>query len=267
MARRVQAEDINMIKWSANLGFLWADRPLPEAVKSAHQAGFEAVECHWPYEYNPELLADALKQTGLPMLGLNTRRGNISKGENGVAALPGREEEARAYIDEAISYATAIDCQNIHIMAGVSDHSRQAEQTFQANLAYAATQAAQAGKTILIEPLNHRDAPSYHLQSIEVAAQTIDAVGSDRVKIMFDVYHIQILQGDLLNRFKAFLPYIGHVQIASVPERAEPDRGEVHYAALLPAIYDAGYTGYIGAEYKPAIDTDSGLGWRTDLLR
>lgn len=252
-----------MIKWSANLGFLWADRSLPDAIAAAHQAGFDAVECHWPYDYDPQIIADTLSQTGLPMLGLNTRRGDVSKGENGIAALPGREDEARRLIDEALTYAEQIDCRNIHAMAGITEQSQAAEQTFQSNLSYAAQQAEQAGKTILIEPLNHRDVQSYHLQSVEAAARTIDAVGSDRVKIMFDFYHIQILQGDLLNRFKSYLPYIGHVQIAGVPQRAEPDRGEVNYPALLPAIYEAGYTGYVGAEYKPVSDTDSGLGWRS----
>ena len=252
-----------MIKWSANLGFLWADRSLPDAIAAAHQAGFDAVECHWPYDYDPQIIADTLSQTGLPMLGLNTRRGDVSKGENGIAALPGREDEARRLIDEALTYAEQIDCRNIHVMAGITEQSQAAEQTFQSNLYYAAQQAEQAGKTILIEPLNHRDVQSYHLQSVEAAARTIDAVGSDRVKIMFDFYHIQILQGDLLNRFKSYLPYIGHVQIAGVPQRAEPDRGEVNYPALLPAIYEAGYTGYVGAEYKPVSDTDSGLGWRS----
>ena len=251
-----------MIKWSANLGFLWTDRSLPDAIKAASQEGFDAVECHWPYEHDPLIITKTLSQTGLPMLGLNTQRGDLSKGENGLAALPGREDEARRYIDKALSYAAAIDCRNIHVMAGITDQSQAAEQTFQANLAYAAERAEQGGKTILIEPLNHRDVPSYHLQSVEAAARTIDAVGSDRVKIMFDFYHIQILQGDLLNRFKAYLPYIGHVQIAGVPQRAEPDCGEVNYPALLPAIYEAGYDGYVGAEYKPVADTDSGLGWR-----
>ena len=174
-----------------------------------------------------------------------------------------KEDEARRLIDEALTYAEQIDCRNIHVMAGITEQSQAAEQTFQSNLSYAAQQAEQAGKTILIEPLNHRDVQSYHLQSVEAAARTIDAVGSDRVKIMFDFYHIQILQGDLLNRFKSYLPYIGHVQIAGVPQRAEPDRGEVNYPALLPAIYEAGYTGYVGAEYKPVSDTDSGLGWRS----
>jgi len=250
-----------MIKWSANLGFLWTDRSLPEAIHAAHKAGFDAVECHWPYDYEPQELKDTLAQTGLPMLGLNTRRGDLSAGENGLAAVPGREEEAKSHIDEALAYASDIGCGNIHVMAGFTDHSEAAERTFQANLNYAAQKAEILGQTILIEPLNHRDAPSYHLQSVEAAEKAIKMVGSDCVKIMFDFYHIQVLQGDVLSRFKAHLPFIGHVQIASVPERAEPNLGELNYVNIISSLYEVGYKGYIGAEYKPQSDTDSGLDW------
>ncbi len=161
---------------------------------AAHNAGFTAVECHWPYDCDPQRLKAVLEQTGLPMLGLNTRRGNLSAGENGLSAVPGREEEARAYIDEAVGYASAIGCANIHVMAGVTDQSKAADDAFQQNLRYAAQIAETLDLTILIEPLNHRDAPSYHLQSVEAATKTISAIGSDRIKIMFDFYHIQILQ-------------------------------------------------------------------------
>jgi hydroxypyruvate isomerase len=250
-----------MMQWSANLGFLWTDRSLPEAIWAAHKAGFDAVECHWPYDYKPQELKDMLDQTGLPMLGLNMRRGDLSAGENGLAAVPGREEEARSYIDESLVYASAIGCKNIHVMAGFTEQSDAAEKTFQANLSYAAQKAEISDQTILIEPLNHRDAPSYHLQSVEAAEKTIKAVGSDRVKIMFDFYHIQVLQGDVLSRFKAHLPFIGHVQIASVPERAEPNLGELNYVNIISSLYELGYEGYIGAEYKPQSDTDSGLDW------
>ena len=250
-----------MVKWSANLGFLWTDKTLIEAVRAAHKAGFDAVECHWPYDYDPQDLRDVLGETGLLMLGLNTRRGDLSTGENGLAAVPGREEEARAHIDEALAYARQIGCDNIHVMAGFTDHGEAAENTFQANLNYAAQKAEKSDQTILIEPLNHRDVPSYHLQSVEAAAKTISAVGSDRVKIMFDFYHIQILQGNVLSRFRAHLPFIGHVQIASVPERAEPDLGELNYVNIISALHEDGYKGYIGAEYKPKFDTDGGLDW------
>ena len=181
---------------------------------AAHNAGFAAVECHWPYDCDPQKLKAVLDQTGLSMLGLNTRRGDLSAGENGLSAVPGREEEARAYIDEAVGYASVIGCANIHVMAGVTDQSKAAEDAFQENLRYAAQIAETLDLTILIEPLNHRDAPSYHLQSVEAATKTISAIGSDRIKIMFDFYHIQILQGDVLERFKAHLPFLSLIHIS-----------------------------------------------------
>ena len=193
------------------------------------------------------------------LIGVDTLSAVLLAGSLGVIKVS--EALARAYIDEAVSYASAIGCANIHVMAGVTDQSKAADDAFQENLRYAAQIAETLDLTILIEPLNHRDAPSYHLQSVEASAKVISAINSDRIKIMFDFYHIQILQGDVLNRFKAHLPFIGHVQIASVPERAEPDRGELNYVNLISAIYEAGYQGYVGAEYKPIMDTDSGLGW------
>lgn len=250
-----------MIKFSANLGFLWPEHSLPEAIIKAGDAGFQAVECHGPYACPAEEVKAALAQTGLSMLGINTRRGDASLGENGVAALPGRFDEACSYIDEAISYAKAIAAPNIHLMAGASDQGREAEQAFMLSVSYAARQAALYGMTILIEPLNGRDAPFYHLQSTGQAVAIIEAAGCNNVKLMFDCYHIQILQGDLLRRIKECLPYIGHIQIAAVPSRAEPHHGEVNYPWLLPEIYALGYQGYIGAEYRPSGPTDDSLGW------
>ena len=250
-----------MVKFSANLGFLWTDRPLAEAIVSAGKAGFEAVECHWPYEYDAGQIADILAQTGLPMLGLNTRKGDISKGEDGVAALLGREGEARGYIDEAIAYAHATGTRNVHVMAGRTDGGDAATKVFCDNLRYAAETAAKQDITILIEPLNHRDAPDYHLRTVEQAADLISRVGADNIRIMFDCYHLQIMQGDLYIRAKDFMDKIGHIQFASVPARAEPDKCELNYPILLPRFYDAGYQGYIGAEYKPTSTTEDSLGW------
>ena len=250
-----------MIRFSANLGFLWKELSLPKAIEAAKRAGFDAVECHWPYDQDVEDVKAALAVNHLPMLGLNTRRGDISKGENGLAALSGREIEARVLIDEAISYAAAIGCPNIHVMAGFSDQGDLAEACFRRNLTYATKRAAEHHQTILIEPLNHYDAPGYHLTTIDGAIKTIDSVGADNLKIMFDVYHIQIMQGDLIRRLLSTLPYIGHIQIASVPDRAEPDIGELAYPEILRAIDGMNWAGYIGAEYKPKDSTDAGLSW------
>ncbi len=251
-----------MTHFSANLGFLWNDRPPPAAIRAAAASGFDAVECHWPYETDPTDVKAALAETGLRMLGLNTRRGDVSAGENGVAAIPGREAEAKAYIDEALAYAAAIDCGAVHVMAGKTDGSDAAEATFVANLRYAAGAAAAAGRDILIEPLNRRDAPGYHLQTVDHGLRTLDAVGAPNAKLMFDCYHVQIMQGDLIRRLEAAIDRIGHIQIAGVPARGEPDVGEVNYPAVLDALSALGWDKPIGAEYRPQKGSvEAGLGW------
>jgi hydroxypyruvate isomerase len=207
----------------------------------------------------------ALRETGLPMLGLNTRMGKNGTSDFGVAAAPGREEEARRIIDEAIDYANTIHCHNVHVMAGKHQGAPGAERVFRENLAYAADRAALAGVTILIEPINHRDAPGYHLSLVEVAADTIAAVARPNVKIMFDCYHVQIEQGDLTKRLERNMRYLGHIQIAAVPDRGEPDGGEVSYQNLMQSIDAMGYGGFIGAEYKPRNSTDAGLGWLNEF--
>ncbi len=247
-----------MPKFSANLGFLWTELSLPDAIRAAHKVGFEAVECHWPYDTDPSLIKSALDETGLPMLGLNTVRGK--EGENGLSALPGRETEARAAIDQAIAYATEIGAQNIHVMAGFAQ-GHEAEATFKANLTYACQQAAPHGITILIEPLNHYDAPGYFLSTSAQAKTIIEAVGQPNLKLMFDCYHLQIMEGDITRRLTDLMPLIGHIQIASVPDRAEPDHGELGHTHLFAHLDALGYAAPIGAEYKPKTTTDAGLGW------
>ena len=249
-----------MAGFSANLGFLWTELSLPDAIRAAAVAGFDAVECHWPYDTAPEVVTAALNETGLPMLGLNTVRGDVAGGDNGLAALPGRKDEARAAIDQAIAYAQAIGTPNIHVMAGFSEGDA-AQQTFIENLRYACNSAAPHGITILIEPLNHHDAPGYFLNTADQAAEIISAVGALNLKLMFDCYHIQIMQGDVTRRLKQFMPIIGHIQIAAVPSRAEPDDGELDYRYVMRTIRSLGFTAPVGAEYKPTTTTEAGLGW------
>ena len=246
-----------MPRFSANLGFLWTELSLPDAIRRAKAAGFEAVEMHWPYETPDEDIVAALDETGLPLLGLNTVRGDVAAGENGLAAVKGREEEARAAILQAIDYAHAVDAGAVHVMAGRFGD----EETFIANLRFAAEEARDLGKTILIEPLNSRDAPDYFLSEVEHAAEIIIRTGASNVRIMFDAYHVQIMQGDLTRRLEALMPFVGHIQFAAVPSRAEPDEGEVCYQRFLHTVDDMGWSGFIGAEYKPRTTTDEGLGW------
>jgi 2-dehydrotetronate isomerase len=248
------------IAFSANLGFLFTEYALPDAVRAASRAGFKAVELHWPYATPAADLRAALNETGLPVLGLNTVRGDLDEGEFGLAALPGRETAARAAIDEAIAYARAIGAQNVHVMAGRAE-GETAERTFADNLAYACTAADAHGIGILIEPLNARDVPGYFLTDIAHAARIIDRVGAPNLRIMADCYHMQIVGGDLLTRLTHHLPKIGHIQFAAVPDRTEPDHGEIDFSWLLKALADAGYDRPFGAEYKPCGRTEDGLGW------
>lgn len=248
------------MKFSANLGFLWADRPLTDAIHAAKAAGFDAVECHWPYDTPETDVKAALSETGLPMLGLNTIRGDTANGENGLTALPGRETEARAAIDKALDYAAQTGTQAVHVMAGFSGGPR-AHQTFVENLCYACDQAAPHGITILIEPLNHYDAPGYFLSSSTQAAAIIHEIGRDNLRLMFDCYHLQIMEGDLSRRLARLLPLIGHIQIASVPDRGPPDHGELDYGHILSELERLGWTRAVGVEYKPAAPTDDTLAW------
>lgn len=261
MGARPGAVDLTGI--SANLGFLFREHKLPDAVRAAKLAGFDAVECHWPYDVEPALLRRALEETGLRMLCLNTSRGDHGAGEFGLAAVPGRQDQARAHIDEAIAYAAAIACPNIHVMAGRAE-GETALATFADNLRYGSEKAGKRGIDILIEPLNTRDVPGYLLTDMEAARRVVEAVDMPNLKIMFDCYHMQIMRGDLLETVRRHMDLIGHVQFAGVPDRSEPDRGEVAYGRLLPAIREAGWAGAFGAEYRPATGS---LDWLAELRR
>lgn len=237
---------------------------MPDAIRAAAAAGFDAVECHWPYDVPAGDVKAALDETGLPMLGLNTRRGDVAGGENGLSALPGREEEARAAIDEALEYAQATGTGKVHVMAGFA-HGQAAHDTFVANLRYACKKAAPLGITILIEPLNRRDAPGYFLTTTGQARDIIGEVGTPNLKLMFDCYHVQIMEGDLCHRITDLLPIIGHIQFAAVPGRGAPDRGEINFAFVFAHIREAGYDAPLGAEYKPGGPTEDSLGWLKTL--
>ena len=244
------------MKVSANLGFLWADRPLAEAIRAAHAAGFDAVECHWPYDQPQAEVRAALDETGLPMLGLNTRRGQ--PGENGLSALPGREDEARAAIDEALAWAEALGAGAVHVMAGFASGA-EAHAAFVAALRHAC--AAAGGRRILIEPLNRHDAPGYFLRTTDQAAAIIEEVGAPNLALMFDCYHVQRTEGDVSTRLERLRPIIGHVQVASAPDRGAPDHGELDYAHVWQVLERIGWTAPVGAEYKPGGPTEPTLGW------
>lgn len=249
------------MRYSANLGFLFTELPLPQAIHAAKKAGFDAVECHFPYDVPAAEVAQALQDTGLVMLGLNTWPGDKTAGDFGLAAVPDRKDDARKAIAQAVDYAVTTKTRAVHVMAGRTDGGDLAEATFRENLTYACDLAAPHGITILIEPINTRDVPSYHLSRTAQAVKTIRNVDRNNIKLMYDCYHMQIMQGDLVTDLRALLPHIGHIQIAAVPDRGEPDQGEIDYRWLMQQLDIMGYQAPVGAEYKPRNGTAQGLDW------
>ncbi|HEY8563942.1 MAG TPA: TIM barrel protein [Beijerinckiaceae bacterium] len=256
-----------MPRFSANLGFLWPERPLLARIEAAAAAGFEAVELHWPYDVPAEAVRATCAERGVRLLALNTPVGDAAAGEFGLAAVPGREADFAAAFDQAVRYTVAIGAGAIHVMAGVVEPGQRdaARETFRRNLARAVDAADAHGLTLLLEPINQRDKPNYFYDRVEEAAQLIAAVGSPRLRLMFDCYHVQVGQGDVLRRLEAHLPVIGHVQIAAAPSRAEPDEGELAYGAVFETLDALGYEGFVGCEYRPRGDTDAGLAWAQRL--
>ncbi len=255
-----------MPRFSANLGFLWADLPLLERIDAAAAAGFRAVELHWPYETPAEAVAERCAERGVVLLGINTAVG-ARAGDAGLAAVPGREAEAREAIDQAFDYAAAAGGTAVHVMAGkVPEAEREAgRRVFAEALRHVAERAEKTGILALLEPLNPRDMPGYFYSRVEEAVGLIDAVGSERIRLMFDCYHVGVTQGDVITRLRRYQPWIGHIQVAAVPSRAEPDEGELAYPAIFAEIDALGYAGWVGCEYKPRAGTDAGLGWTEAL--
>jgi len=255
-----------MLRLSANLGFLWPDRPLPARIAAAAAAGFKAVELHWPYDMPASELRTMLSSHGLVLLGINTPVG-ARDGDFGLAALPGRQAEFAEVFEQSLAYAESAGAAAIHVMAGVpgGEDPAKARGVLEANLARIAPLAEAKGLTLLLEPMNPRDRPGYFYHRVEDAAAIIRSVGSPVLRLMFDCYHVQVAQGDVVRRFAAHQAIIGHVQIAAAPSRAEPDEGELDYGFVLREIDRLGWTGWVGAEYKPRAGTDEGLGWREAL--
>jgi hydroxypyruvate isomerase len=260
-----------MLRFSANLGFLWKGLPLTEGVRRAKKVGFDAVEFHAPYEVPVDEMKAVLEETGLPVAGINTRPGDASAGEVGMAAIPGREAEARAAIDEALAYASTIGATYVQVTGGKvdDDHRTRARKTYMKALEHASRGAEALNINIVIEPCNRRDVPGNFLNRTDQAAAIITELGRPNVKILLDCYHLQVSEGDLTRRIETLMPMIGHIQIAAVPTRAEPDEGEVDYRHLLKLIEKLGYRGFVAGEYRARAEVETGLGWlrafRADL--
>ena len=252
------------MKFSANLGLLWNELSLPDAIIAAAENGFSAVECHWPYETDSIEVLAALKQSGLKMYCLNTSSGDISKDEFGLCALPDQESRARADINQVIAYAKAIDASNIHVMAG-NVQGIIARSCFIDNLNYALEKLGNTNIGLLIEPLNMIDRPGYFLNNLDQACDIIEQVNDPSLQLMFDCYHIHMLEYEVVDELKNRISFIGHVQLASAPDRSEPNKGELEYKLVIQELKRLNYEGFIGAEYHPETTTEQGLGWMGEL--
>ncbi len=252
-----------MPRFAANLAYLFTERPLIERFAAAAAAGFRAVELQLPYDHAPSAVRAELDRHGLIMLGINTAPGQAPAGEFGVTAVPGCEREFATLFKQALDYVTAIGGCQIHCLAGkVPPEQRPAaEMTFIRNLIRAADAAQEKNITLLIEPINPRDRPDYFLTRAEQAADIIAKVERPNVRMQFDFYHAQIVGGDLIRRFEKHRPLVGHVQIAAVPSRHEPDEGEVNYPEIFATLDRLGYGKWVGCEYRPRGRTEDGLGW------
>jgi hydroxypyruvate isomerase len=253
-----------MPRFAANISTMFTDRPFALRIQAAADAGFTAVECQFPYELGAEELEGRLDRAGLDLVLMNAPPGDFAAGERGLAGLPGREGEFRAALDRALDYASRLGCPRIHVMAGKRPEDVAKEaclDAYRANLRLAADACGDAGKTAVIEPINSRDMPGYLLNTPAEAAAIIEELGADSLRMQFDFYHVQIMTGDLARSFERHLPLIGHVQIAGVPERHEPDVGEINYPYLFELMDRLGYAGWVGCEYSPAGKAEDGLGW------
>ena len=256
-----------MPRFAANLSFLYGEHAFVDRFAAAARDGFGAVEFAFGYAFDRRELAARLADHGLQQVLINTPPGDLAAGERGLAALPGREADfRRALLEQALPYAQALHCPRIHVMAGVLPAGAErtaCRATFVANLAWAAAQAASAGIELLIEPINTRDIPGYFLNRQDEAHAIVQAVGATNLKVQFDLYHCQIVEGDLAMKIRQYLPTgrVGHIQIAGVPERHEPDLGELHYPYLFQLLDELGWDGTVGAEYRPRQGTRAGLGW------
>jgi hydroxypyruvate isomerase len=252
--------------YSANISFMFAEHGFLDRIDAAKAAGFDCVECHFPYDHGIATLRARLAGAGVRLTGLNTVPGDDPNGW-GRAGLPGQETAFRRDFDQALSYAVALGVPMIHVMAAVVPAAQRAAaiETYVANLRAVAPLAAAAGVTLLLEPLNSRDKPDYLVSRSDDIVALLARIGAPNVKLLFDVYHVQIMEGDLTQRLRRHAAAIGHVQIAGVPSRAEPDEGEVSYAAIFRTLDEIGFKGPIGLEYKPRGRTIDGLRWRDHL--
>ena len=253
-----------MPRFAANLSMMFQEHPFLDRFAAAAAQGFKGVEFLFPYDFAAADIKARLDAAGLTQALFNLPPGDWSKGERGLAALPGREAEFEAALEKALGYAEVIGNTCIHVMSGLVPtgvNRSDCTKTLIANLKRAAPAARAKGRTLIIEPINTRNIPGYFLNYQAQARDIIDKVGADNVKLQFDLYHCQIMEGDVAMHMREYIDIIAHMQIAGVPERHEPDIGEVNYPYLYGVMDELKYGGWVGCEYVPKGETVAGLGW------
>jgi hydroxypyruvate isomerase len=259
-----------MPRFAANLTLMFNEVGFLDRFQAAAKAGFAGVEYLFPYPYAVQDLVDRLKAYGLTQVLHNLPAGDWDKGERGIAILPDRVDEFKEGVGKAITYAKALGCTQLNCLAGVAPQGadpQKLKETFVGNLKYAAEALKKEGIKLLIEPINTRDIPGFYLTKTSQGAEILDAVGSDNLFIQYDIYHMQIMEGDLARTIEANLARIKHVQLADNPGRHEPGTGEINYPFLFGHLDRIGYDGWIGCEYKPAEETVKGLTWFTEFTK
>lgn len=253
-----------MPQFAANVSMMFTEVPFPDRFAAAARAGFDAVEFLFPYDHAPEDVARWLKEHQLKNVLFNMPPGDWAQGERGMASLPGRETEFRASVETALTYARALGTPRLHLMAGLLPPNADRERhraVYVENIRHAARRLAGEGLTLVLEPINTRDIPGYFINTQAEAHAIREEVGESNVKIQMDFYHVQIVEGDVAMKLRRYFADVGHVQIAGVPDRHEPDEGELNNAYLMTVLDELGYDGWVGCEYRPRGRTEDGLGW------
>jgi hydroxypyruvate isomerase len=253
-----------MPQFAANLSMMFNEAPFLDRFAAARDAGFRAVEYLFPYDYEPEAVARKLRENQLENVLFNMPAGNWAAGERGIASLPGREEEFRAGVDKALVYAAALGVKRLHAMAGIPPAGADAKTcraTLIENLKYAAGKLEPHNIALLREAINTRDMPGFFVSTQAGSLAICSEVNTPNLKIQMDCYHMQVMEGDLATKLRRYAPHCGHIQVAGVPERNEPDTGEVRYDYIFRLLDEIRYDGWVGCEYRPAGKTVDGLGW------
>lgn len=253
-----------MLKFAANLSMMFTEVPFLERFEAASKAGFKGVEYLFPYEFKANEIQAQLDKYQLTQVLFNMPPGDFANGERGLACLPDRTEEFRDGVEQALEYATVLSCTRIHAMAGLINNNVDInvfEKTFVENIQYAADKCASKNIQLLIEPINHRDMPCYFLSTQKQAEALLLKINRPNVFTQLDLYHCQIMEGDLIKTIERLGDKVAHIQIASVPKRHEPDEGEINYPYIFKILESRNYAGWIGCEYRPRGETNAGLGW------